>query len=113
MAKLLNLPSLQIIKGFRGKIDYYVHDGVPCARKWPTKGRVTQTPASLATAQVFAYIQHYTATLEPLLRIFATMAAADAPSTWRDITLVSYYGLLIDEDPVPFIPWSHTEPWAW
>lgn len=99
MAKLKALPDLQRIKGMKGTVDFYIHKGVPCARKWPTKGRVTQSPASLDTAQTFAEIQHYTATLEPLLRYFATLAAADAPSTWRDIILVSYYGMLIDEIP--------------
>ncbi len=111
MAKLLQLPSLQIIKGFRRVVDFYIHDGQACARKWPTKGRVTQSPASLATAQTFAYVQRYTQTLEPLLRYFATLAAADAPSTWRDVTLVSYYGLLIDDPPRPFTPFEVVDAW--
>jgi len=35
MAKLTKMPSLAIINGFKGSIDYYVYMGLPCARKWP------------------------------------------------------------------------------
>jgi len=45
MAKLANLPALDIISGFKGTIDFYVNyqacdrevagPGIPCARKWP------------------------------------------------------------------------------
>ena len=111
MAKLTAIPALQIIKGFRGIIDFYVHDGQACARKWPTKGKTSRTPGVIAASQVFAYVQRYTTNPDPLFRLFATMAAADAPSTWRDITLVSYYGLLIDEDPPPFTPFQVTCEW--
>jgi len=35
MAVLKQLPSLAIISGFKGVVDFYVHDGTPCARRWP------------------------------------------------------------------------------
>jgi len=35
MAKLVNMPSLAIIDGFKGIVDYYVYMGLPCARRWP------------------------------------------------------------------------------
>ena len=111
MVKLLQLPSLQIIKGFRGKVDFYVHDGQACARKWPTKGKTARTPGVIAASQVFAYVQQYTKDPDPLFRLFADMAAADAPSTWRDITLIQYWGLLIDDPPRPFTPFEVVDEW--
>jgi len=35
MAKLTALPHQAIIDGFKGKIDFYLWRGIPCARKWP------------------------------------------------------------------------------
>lgn len=35
MAKIAAMPSTAIIDGFKGTIDYYVHDGQPCVRSWP------------------------------------------------------------------------------
>ncbi|GAH90840.1 unnamed protein product, partial [marine sediment metagenome] len=33
MAKLTALPSLDIIRGFKGTLDFYIRRGVPCVRK--------------------------------------------------------------------------------
>lgn len=35
MAKLARMPSLAIISGFKGHIDFYQWMGIPVARKWP------------------------------------------------------------------------------
>ena len=58
MAKIAVLPGQDIISGFRGVIDYYVHHqtcpsetgvkGTPCARRWP------KSPGHLRSPQVMA-----------------------------------------------------------
>lgn len=55
MAKLKALPSLAIISGFRGKVDYYINHqscdpelgmpGIPCARMWPRSPGHKRAPA--------------------------------------------------------------------
>lgn len=54
MAKLVALPSMAIISGFRGVIDYYVNyqscnrevagAGIPCARRWPRSPGHVRSP---------------------------------------------------------------------
>lgn len=48
MAILNVLPSQAIIDGFKGKIDFYLWRGIPCARKWP------RSPGHLRAQSVMA-----------------------------------------------------------
>ncbi|GAH98539.1 unnamed protein product, partial [marine sediment metagenome] len=50
MARIDVLPSIEIIRGFRGILDFYVRRGTPCVRAWPRYRPAKQTAASLATA---------------------------------------------------------------
>ena len=45
MVKLLKLPGLATISGFKGIVDFYVHDGVACARAWPRTPGHRRAPA--------------------------------------------------------------------
>jgi hypothetical protein len=47
------MPYQAIIDGFKGKIDFYVHDGVPCARKWPRSPGHDRAPAVEAQWPLF------------------------------------------------------------
>jgi len=55
MAKIQALPAEHIISGFKGKIDYYVHDGVACVRKWPRSPGHRRAPSVEAGWSAFAY----------------------------------------------------------
>ncbi len=55
MAKIKRLPSLNIIRGFKGTIDYYVYMGQPCARAWP------KSPGKRRAASVMAQWPVFTA----------------------------------------------------
>lgn len=55
MAKLKVLPSLAIISGFKGTLDYYLHDGIPCVRRWPRSPGHHRAPAVEAQWSAFAY----------------------------------------------------------
>jgi len=54
MAKLTALPSLAIISGFKGKIDFYLWMGIPVARKWPRSPGHKRAPAVEAQWADFA-----------------------------------------------------------
>lgn len=65
MAKLTALPHMDIIDGFKGKVDFYINhqtcdpelkgEGIPCARKWPRSPGHERAPAVMATWEAFAY----------------------------------------------------------
>jgi len=48
VAIIAKMPGMKVIDGFKGKIDFYVYMGLPCARKWPRSQGKSQTPASVA-----------------------------------------------------------------
>jgi len=45
MAKLTALPEEAIINGFKGKVDFYLWNGIPVARKWPRSPGKRRAPA--------------------------------------------------------------------
>ncbi|MBA7658129.1 hypothetical protein ES703_66077 [subsurface metagenome] len=53
MAKLKVLPHQAIIDGLKGKVDFYLHDGIPCARSWPKSPGHLRAPAVMAQWQTF------------------------------------------------------------
>jgi len=55
MAKIKALPAEHIIAGFKGKLDYYLHDGLACVRKWPRSPGHRRAPAVEAGWSAFAY----------------------------------------------------------
>jgi len=56
MAVLKVLPHQDIISGLKGKIDFYVHCGTPCARRWPRSPGKRRAPAVEAQWSKFAYV---------------------------------------------------------
>ncbi|MBA7713048.1 hypothetical protein ES703_122046 [subsurface metagenome] len=55
MAKIGAMPSEAIISGFKGTLDFYVHDGQPCVRKWPRSPGHARAPAVEAQWAAFSY----------------------------------------------------------
>ena len=55
MAKLTSFPAADIISGFKGVVDFYVHDGVPCLRRWPRSPGKKRSPAVEAQWSPFTY----------------------------------------------------------
>lgn len=56
MAKLAVLPHQAIIDGFKGKIDFYLWRGIPCARKWPRSPGHLRAQAVMAQWADFSYV---------------------------------------------------------
>lgn len=50
---------MAIINGFKGTLDFYVHDGQPCVRKWPRSPGHSRAPAVQAQWAAFAFPSYY------------------------------------------------------
>jgi len=94
MPRLKNLPSLDIINGFRGIVDFYLWKGLPVARLWPRNPKSHHSPATIAAAAVFGVIlKNYHLLGGTLLDAFEA-DAADQTRTGRDIYVSAMLGNL-------------------
>lgn len=85
MAKIKRLPNLNIISGFKGKIDYYVYMGQPCARTWPRSPGPVRAPAVMARWQAFSFISRSWNSLPPAIREAYVHTAQNTNLTGRDL----------------------------
>ncbi len=90
MAKLTNLPGLEIISGFKGTIDFYVHDGIPCARSWPRSPGHDRAPAVQAQWSAFTTASRLWRLIDQDTRDAFNAMAAGTNMTGRDIQVKSY-----------------------
>ena len=90
MAKIANLPGLEVINGFKGVIDFYVHDGQPCARKWPASPGHHRAPAVQATWPAFAWAASNWNSLSPAVQEAYRQMAVSTNMTARDIFTKSF-----------------------
>lgn len=90
MAKIKALPGRHIISGFRGILDFYVHDGQPCVRRWPRSPGHRRAPAVEAQWAAFSYAVHEWNNLSQTVRdAYITMAENTGLSS-RDWFIRSY-----------------------
>jgi len=55
VAKITKMPGMATVNGFKGVIDFYVHMGQACARKWPRSPGHDRAPAVEAKWPAFAW----------------------------------------------------------
>ncbi|MBA7569735.1 hypothetical protein ES708_11476 [subsurface metagenome] len=115
MAKLTALPSLDIIRGFKGTLDFYIRRGQPCVRKWPHTPRSRRTPATIAAAALFGGIlKSYRLVADTVLAAYQENAKG-IPRTPRDVYVSGVLGHLhertIPEPPPPPPEVIMTGPW--
>jgi len=103
MARIDVLPSIDIIRGFKGILDFYVHRGVPCVRAWPKYRPARQTAASLAAALVFGAIVKSYGLLGDLPLEAYHNDALDQTRTARDIMVTGVYGNLHEASMSDFL----------
>lgn len=99
MARLTNLPSLEIITGFKHCIDYYVHRGIPCARSWPRSPGHTRAPAVEAQWPLFTEATQLWPTLTAEVQALYYTMAEGTPYTGRDVFMRSYMSGLFQPPP--------------
>ena len=94
MARLYSLPSLEIIQGYKGVIDYFITRGIPCARRWPRYSKSRMTASALQAAALFGQIVQAYALLPANVKEELTLEAADQPRSARDIMVSAVLGHL-------------------
>lgn len=94
MASLTSLPSLEIIQGFKGTIDYFVTRGITCARRWPRYSKDRMSAPALAAAATFGLIIKAWALVCSEIKEELNLDAADQPRSARDIYIQATYGYL-------------------
>ena len=84
------MPSRDIIDGLAGTIDFYLWNGIACARKWPHYPPRKPFEAEASNQADFAYINKLAPTLSPLIIENAKLMAAGTKLTWKDLIVMGY-----------------------
>ncbi|MBA7659315.1 hypothetical protein ES703_67292 [subsurface metagenome] len=100
MARLKALPSLDIISGFRGVIDYYIYypscpaktgvAGTPCARRWPRSPGRRRSPAVEEQWAAFTKASQYWTQLTPEIQDAYNKMASGTGLSGRDMFTRGY-----------------------
>ncbi|MBA7570674.1 hypothetical protein ES708_12427 [subsurface metagenome] len=90
MAKLRRLPSLAVIDGLKGTLDFYVHRGIVCARRWPRSPGRQRAPAVEARWPAFSDASKLWAELSPEVREAYGQMSAGLRLSARDIFIKGY-----------------------
>lgn len=84
----------KVISGFKGTLDFYLHDGVQCVRTWPRSQGKSQTPASVAQQPMFTYVQRLWRQTSPFVQQAYNDLGPDTALTGKDFLMRGYYGKL-------------------
>lgn len=84
------MPSLDIIAGFKGTIDFYLWKGIPCARSWPRSPGKVRAPAVMAQWSAFAYSASEWLNLAPIVQDAYKALASNSGLSGRDMFTRSY-----------------------
>lgn len=90
MAKIKRLPSEAIISGFKKTIDFYVHDGQPCARSWPSSPGHRRSPGVQSTWPAFAAAAREWNNLSPEVQASYNRLAEGTGLSGRDLQERAY-----------------------
>jgi hypothetical protein len=90
VAVLLSLPNQGIIDGFKGTIDFYVHDGTPCARRWPRRPSGRRSPLVQDQYAAFAYASRLWNLLSPEVQLTYIEMARGTRLSGRDMAAKAY-----------------------
>lgn len=90
MAKLTALPSMDIISGMKGVVDYYVWMGIPCARRWPRSPSSKRSLAVRTQWPAFSYSASAWRSLTPEVQALYVRMSASTSITGRDLFMKAY-----------------------
>jgi len=88
------LPGPEILLALKGKIDYYVFRGIPCARSWPRSPRLPRSSAVQAAAAIFAAFSQSAMATDPAVKEQAIESMDGQPWSWKDVVTSAAYGNL-------------------
>jgi len=103
MARIKTLPGLDVIKGFKGTLDFALWRGLPYVRAWPRTPRHHLTPATLAAAALFGLILKSYRLLADTIYAAFQEDAADQTRIGRDIFMSAVYGKLHEAAMTDFL----------
>lgn len=90
MAKVAALPAKGIVSGFKGTLDFFVHDGQTCVRRWPKSPGKRRSEAVEAQWPAFTYATQIWNKLSPEVRdSFRTLSSGTGLSA-RDMSMRAY-----------------------
>lgn len=100
MARIDGLPSLEVIEGFKGLIDFVSWRGIFYARKWPVTPRASLSEAHFERAKLFGEIvQAYSLLAGEVIAYYQEMAEG-IPRTARDLHVAAVLGHLHERKPL-------------
>jgi len=97
------LPALELIRGFKGVLDYYYWKGIPCARKWPRIPKSHRTQASLESAHLFGTIVASWALVGAVVKELYATEAKTQPRSARDLYVSGVLGRLHEASMSDFL----------
>lgn len=90
MVVLTRIPSQAIVSGFKGKVDFYVYRGTPCARSWPRSPGRRRAAAVEAQWPRFAEAARLWTQISPAVRDAYEKMASNTALTGRDLFTRGY-----------------------
>lgn len=90
MAKLLSLPHLAIIDGFKGTIDYYLYMGIPVARRWPRSPGKRRAPAVEAQWPAWTTATRLWGEMSPAVQEAYRLTSTGSTMSGRDMAQKAY-----------------------
>jgi len=90
MAKVAALPAKGFISGFKGSLDFYVHNGQVCVRRWPKSPGKKRSKAVEAQWPTFTYATRLWNTLSPEVRDSFRMLSSGTGLSARDMAMRAY-----------------------
>jgi len=94
VAKIAKLPGAAVVSGFKGTLDFYVHDGQACVRKWPRSPGHKRAPAVEARWPAFATASRLWNELPPEIQAAEYRMSAGLRLSGRDIFIKGYLSAL-------------------
>lgn len=91
MAKISQMPALDVVKTLRGKLDFYKWCDMTIVRAWPKRSDVPRSDYAIATSQKFAYIAAQAKLVDPLIKPFYELLASASKYTWKDWEVSLWY----------------------
>jgi hypothetical protein len=92
MAKLASMPSMAVIDGLRGRLDFYQWCNLVICRSWPQQHIVTRAPGVQEAQRSFTYVNQASTELPANVVESWQWLANQSNMTWRDWLNRAYLG---------------------
>ena len=90
VALITAMTSEDIISGYKGTLDFYVHRGLNCVRKWPQSPGHNRSPAVMTGWTAFSYAAAEWKHLSPAVQQAYNQYSTNSGLTGRDLFMRAY-----------------------